>query len=142
MRRTGHGTASGGVVTAWFAAVVMLAAGAHASAHERTAVERGRAKYHEYCIVCHGSGGHGHGQIAKASKMRPTDLTTLRRADGVFPAEHIDAVLSGRQPMAAHVAPGMLVWPALLGAEANGNEAVAAAIRHDLIAFIESIQRK
>jgi hypothetical protein len=42
----------------------------------------------------------------------------------------------------AHGTPGMMVWGAIFLADTNGNEPAAAATRHDLIAYIESIQEK
>ena len=142
MWRVRNAMAGRGAVMAAFAVVVMFATVDHLGARGVTAADRGRVTYREYCAVCHGNNGEGHGPVASASKIHPTDLTALRRINGVFPAAQIDAVLSGANPIVAHGAPGMTVWPAMLASDANGNEAVAAATRHDLIAFIESIQKK
>jgi len=106
-------------------------------------VERGKAMYRQYCAVCHGNNGKGHGTGAVASKIHPTDLAALRRINkNVFPAELIDSALQGADPVVAHGTPGMMVWGSIFLAEANGNEAAAAAARRDLIAYIESIQEK
>jgi len=103
---------------------------------------QGKAVYREYCAVCHGNDGRGHGPIAKASKIHPTDLAALRRNNGSFPAQQIDAALRGDDPVVAHGAPGMMVWGALFLSDVNGNEAAAAATRRDVIAYIESMQEK
>ena len=72
---------------------------------------------------------------------RPTDLTTLSKRYGVFPAERVEATLKGTDQAKAHT-PGMMAWKALFLADANGNETTANARMKDVIAFIASLQVK
>jgi mono/diheme cytochrome c family protein len=107
-----------------------------------TAVERGRTMFKERCATCHGEHGNGKSPVASEMKPRPTNLTTLRRSNGVFPAAKVQAAIKGSDPVVAHGAPGMLVWGTLFLADANGNEAVADMRIRDVVSYIESIQVK
>ncbi len=45
----------------------------------------GRALYEENCVVCHGSGGAGDGELASSLNQKPADLRTIAaRNGGVF----------------------------------------------------------
>jgi Cytochrome c len=103
-------------------------------------VARGKASFHERCAVCHGEQGKGNGPAAGALTPRPTNLTVLARQKGTFPAAHVEASIKGTDPVVAHGIPGMMVWGALLLADANGNQAKADAAIGDLVKYVESIQ--
>jgi hypothetical protein len=92
--------------------------------------------------VCHGEQGRGNGPAASALTPRPTNLSTLSRKSGTFPAAHVQASLKGTDPVVAHGIPGMMVWGALFLADANGSQAKADARISDLVKFVESIQTK
>lgn len=93
------------------------------------------------CALCHGQRGKGDGLAASTLTPRPANLATLTKRNGTFPAAHIEAVLKGTEPVGAH-SPTMMIWRSLFLADANGNEAVANERVHDVVMFIESIQRK
>ena len=118
-----------------------LAAGQGATAPNRGAIERGRALFEQSCATCHGKRGKGDARGASAMNPRPTDLTTLTKRTGAFPAERVEATLKGTDQTKAHT-PAMMAWKALFLGEANGNEATADARVKDVIAFIASVQAK
>ena len=56
----------------------------------------GRARYSEFCQVCHGAGGKGDGPLAKDLSKRPADLTRIsERNGGVFPLIKVMSVIDG-----------------------------------------------
>ena len=107
-----------------------------------TAVERGQDTFRQSCAVCHGDRGNGKGQAAPSLEPRPTDLTTLTKRNGTFPADLVEATIKAADPIPAHRPPGMQAWHALFLADANGNQTEADARIRDLITFIDSIQVK
>ena len=90
--------------------IVPLVASQGASASNRGAIERGRATYEQNCATCHGNRGKGDAPGTAAMKPRPTDLTTLTKQYGAFPAERVEATLKGTDSMKAHT-PGPSTWP-------------------------------
>lgn len=75
----------------------------------------GQQMYTAYCASCHGSEGVGNGPAASAMKTQPTNLTILSKKNGgVFPAEHIQAVLKFGVENPAHGSAEMPVWGDLL----------------------------
>ena len=106
-----------------------------------TAVDRGHATFKEECAVCHGDQGKGTASTSP-DHPAPPDLTILaRKANGLFPAAHVEAVLKGTDPVAAHT-PAMKGWLALFVAQADGSMAAADARVADLVQYLGSIQVK
>jgi mono/diheme cytochrome c family protein len=67
--------------------------------------------FKEYCAVCHGKDGKGHGPAASALKQEPADLTTLaKRHDGKFPDLFVEDVLRNGVQTPAHGNAEMPVW--------------------------------
>jgi len=118
-----------------------LVASQGATAPNRGAIERGRAVFEQNCATCHGKRGTGNAPGASTMKPRPTDLTTLTKRYGAFPAERVEATLKGTDQAKAHT-PTMMAWKALFLADANGNETTANARVKDVVAFIASLQAK
>lgn len=68
-----------GAVLAMVAAVRLPAAdGDRARAQ---AAARGAAVFQRYCVLCHGSTGHGNGRAARLHNPRPVDLTRSEAND-------------------------------------------------------------
>jgi mono/diheme cytochrome c family protein len=129
----------------WLAISVTAIAGSVQIASNPAAkatIERGRGMFEQYCAVCHGKGGTGDGPAASAMTTKPTDLTLMQQRNGVFFAAQIESAVRGTDPVVAHGVPGMMVWGAIFRADAHGNEAAADARIRDLVAFIETIQKK
>jgi len=106
------------------------------------AVERGRMLFDQHCALCHGKGGKGDGPAASTLNKRPTNVTLMQKRHGAFFAAQAESAIRGTNPVVAHGAPGMMVWGAILRANARGDEAAVDARVRDLLAFIESIQEK
>ena len=94
----------------------LLALSAGALAAERH--DAGKREYLERCAVCHGQSGKGDGGMIDILRTAPTDLTTLSRNNGgVFPFEHVYAVIDGRQAVKGHGPRDMPIWGRAYGAE-------------------------
>jgi mono/diheme cytochrome c family protein len=120
---------------------VALVAGQEATPQSRGVIERGHALFEQNCSTCHGKRGKGDARGAATMNPRPTDLTTLSKRYGAFPAERIAATLKGTDQTKAH-SPTMMAWKALFLADANGNEATADVRVKEVVAFIASLQVK
>ncbi|HUA60056.1 MAG TPA: c-type cytochrome [Verrucomicrobiae bacterium] len=71
----------------------------------------GKFLYNEYCAVCHGTDGKGHGPAAGALKTGPGDLTQLtRRNNGKFPSVEVEHTISLGGRFLAHGSTDMPVW--------------------------------
>jgi mono/diheme cytochrome c family protein len=105
-----------------------------------TPLQRGKASYQDRCAVCHGDHGKGDGPAADALRAKPTNLATLRKVNGSFPAARIEASIKGTDPVVAHGIPGMMVWGAFFLADANGDQAGADVRIRDVVTYIKSLQ--
>lgn len=57
----------------------MLCAPALADSDKQDGIERGAAHYRIFCINCHGDNADGNGPLVKLLKIKPADLTTLKK---------------------------------------------------------------
>jgi len=132
------------IVGAALAAAVLASTGAAPAAVQPSsdAVARGKTTFLDSCAVCHGDKGRGDGPAAPALKPRPADLSRLAKQYGEFPAAHVTATLNGTATVIAHGNPGMMIWQAIFLAQDAGNQEKADARIADVVAYIESIQRK
>lgn len=75
-------------------------------------VEPSAREYLNSCASCHGADGTGAGFLTRVFRgVDPGDLTQLAAQNGgVFPLEHVFAVIDGRQEVAAHGPRRMPVW--------------------------------
>ena len=81
------------------AAIALAASTAVAPAQE----DLGRAEYLDACASCHGTDGHGGGEVAKYLTVAVPDLTKLSAANGgVFPMLDVIHVIDGRSGVRAH----------------------------------------
>jgi mono/diheme cytochrome c family protein len=72
---------------------------------------RGQAEYEKYCASCHGLKGDGHGPVAPAMNVPPTDLTTLGERYGQpLPRTKLMAFIDGRRPLISHGSREMPIW--------------------------------
>ena len=90
---------------------LMAGVSSFALAGEKKPIDIGKKEYDNSCAFCHGKDGKGTGAINDLLKKAPTDLTTLaKKNDGVFPVEHIYAVIDGRAVVKAHGDRDMPAW--------------------------------
>ena len=58
---------------------IMLCAPALADSDKQGGIERGAAHYRIFCINCHGDNADGNGPLVKLLKIKPADLTILKK---------------------------------------------------------------
>ena len=108
----------------------------------------GESSYRLFCSGCHGPDGRGNGELAQALGMPLGDLTQIaKRNGGVFPAEEITRLLTGRGPR-GHIDLNVAPWAQTFAEEFEDfasrivtNAMVARRIDH-LVAYLESIQEE
>ena len=80
--------------------------------------DSGKREYMDRCAVCHGESGKGDGGMIDILRTAPSDLTTLSHNNGgVFPFEHVYAVIDGRQAVKGHGSRDMPIWGKAYSAE-------------------------
>ena len=108
-------------------------------------LREGKQTYERACASCHGLDARGDGPVAPTLKVPPTNLTTLAKHNhGVFPREHVIAVVTGTTPLPAHGTRDMPVWRVRFGPTSSG-AAATAALRtqrwlQGMVDYLESLQ--
>lgn len=110
---------------------------------QQTPTDSGQRMFSSYCAACHGADGTGNGPAAQALKVPPTDLTLLSQKNkGVFPSNHVAAVLQFGVKNPAHGTAAMPVWGNLMRSlnptsqDAQVNERVV-----NLTSYLKQIQK-
>src|SRR5690242_3650798 len=107
--------------------------------------DQGRAYYLRYCGSCHGLEGKGDGTVSRSLKVKPADLTQLKKKNnGVFPLEKVMATINGKTRVEAHGESKMPVWGEIFEKEAGVQKdptGSASAKIKALAEYIETIQR-
>jgi len=108
-----------------------------------TSPTSGRAMYKAYCASCHGLDADGEGPAAYTMFRKPTDLRKLAADhNGVFPMDHVAAVIRGDVNAPSHGSKDMPVWgPVFLRMDQEHQGEVALRIKN-LTEYIESLQIK
>jgi len=141
-----------GLVTAAAVATIGLAA-TIGSAGEQQSTETkpfsllspslyGVDNFHDYCSPCHGRDGTGHGPVAVALKIPPTDLTLLAsKNNGVFPRARVrDYITNGSAGIPAHGSTVMPVWGPTFRALDSNDRSVAVRIAN-VVEYLATIQK-
>jgi len=110
----------------------------------RTPPDNGKLMYANYCASCHGLDGSGHGPTAKVLKFPPPDLTTIAKAhNGVYPAQHVEAVLRFGVDNPAHGSKEMPVWgPVFQSIDRTGGTPIQALRINNLVRYVKTLQTK
>ena len=110
--------------------VVILLAALHwhcptlVRAQEMEVIAGGEIEYQNYCAVCHGENGRGHGIMAKFLTVQTSDLTQLAKKNaGRFPFWQVYRTIDGREEIRGHGTRDMPVWGARFRADAKGDDA-------------------
>jgi mono/diheme cytochrome c family protein len=113
-------------------------------AQQQEVAEAGRVPYQQYCAVCHGVNGKGHGAMAQVLKVQPADLTQLsHKQGGVFPFWHVYNVIDGRVEIPGHGPREMPLWWAEFKRQAGPvleADLQAYARILEIVYYIESLQ--
>jgi mono/diheme cytochrome c family protein len=106
---------------------------------------QGHAYYLRYCGSCHGVEGKGDGTVSRSLKLKPADLTQLKKENqGVFPLEKVIAAIDGKTRIDAHGESKMPVWGEIFEKEATTQKdpVTASAAKLKVIAeYVSTIQR-
>jgi mono/diheme cytochrome c family protein len=97
----------------------------------KTQVKEGGKLFQNYCASCHGLDARGSGPVTPALKTIPPDLTRIEKKNGMFPAEHLQKSIAGRNGVDVHGTSEMPVW---------GNVLPEKEISI-IVKYLESIQR-
>ena len=107
--------------------------------------DQGRAYFVRYCASCHGVEGKGDGTVSRSLKIKPADLTQLKKRNkGQFPLEKVMATIDGRTRIEAHGESKMPVWGELFEKEATPQKdpTAAATAKVKVIAdYVSTLQR-
>jgi mono/diheme cytochrome c family protein len=108
-----------------------------------TSLTSGKQMYESYCAACHGMTGTGDGSAALALRTAPANLTLLTsKNNGVFPAEHIAAVLRFGVTNPAHGSADMPIWSDLFSTlSPDGRDQANLRIRN-LTDYLKTLQKK
>jgi mono/diheme cytochrome c family protein len=132
------------------AAAAILAAFSAAAAQEQQQEVgiSGERDFRIYCATCHGEDAKGNGPASFGLSVEPPDLTRLsRRNGGTFPRDRIEALIDGREELAAHGSREMPIWGEWFKMEAaeglggaEGPETVVRRRIRAVIDYLETIQ--
>lgn len=101
---------------------------------------QGKDIYREYCAVCHGVDGKGHGPAAPAMKVPPSDLTRYaQRHGGQFSEMDMRMVIEGQDDLPAHGSREMPIWGDVFRALTHDREMREMRMKN-LIGYLREMQ--
>jgi len=110
-------------------------------------VDHGRALFQTHCATCHGAAADGHGPLAPALVVQPTDLTALAsRNRGDFPLERVLNRIDGSDPLVSHGSPMPVYGPFFEGVAntpmklPSGQPILVSQPIADLVSYLQSVQ--
>ena len=107
----------------------------------------GKGEYDAKCASCHGTAGKADGPVARYLTKKPTDLTTLAKANNdVFPVARMYDIIAGSAEVPAHGTRTMPVWGRAFRIQAGEHFVDVpydeeAYVRGRILALIEYIYR-
>ena len=108
-------------------------------------VDFGKHEYDSNCAICHGLTGKGDGPFAGLVMLPTPDLTTIsKRNNGVFPFQHVYAIIDGTKILKAHGTRDMPIWGKVYREEESHFDIVLnpeAYVRAYLLALMDYISR-
>ncbi|MCR9127083.1 MAG: cytochrome c [Rhodobacteraceae bacterium] len=103
--------------------------------------------YRTYCATCHGIEATGHGPMAGAMVIKPSDLTALSaRNGGAFPVERVVRRIDGRDPLVSHGSPMPVYGDFFEGRDValktpSGQPILTSQPIVDLVAYLRDLQK-
>ena len=65
--------------------------------------DQGKQFYMQYCSSCHGKDGRGNGPVSSHLKVKPPDLTLLKKNNkGIYPTARVISAIDGSHAVRAH----------------------------------------
>ncbi len=102
----------------------------------------GAQTYHAHCASCHGAEGRGDGPRSENLLVDVPDLRRIRKRNGGrFPAEKIERIVDGREPVKGHGGGGMPVWgDAFKNADTGYDERVVKEKIRAVVQYLRTLQ--
>jgi mono/diheme cytochrome c family protein len=95
----------------FLSASAIIAISAFCSNASAAEADAGKQMYRQYCASCHGDSGQGNGTVAAQLKIKPADLTLIRKKNkGIYPLDDVMASIDGRRAVKGHGEREMPVW--------------------------------
>jgi len=106
-------------------------------------VGAGKARFDQYCAVCHGSGAKGDGPFANLMTSKPSDLTMLaKNNNGEFPFGKVYQSVDGRSMVVAHGTTDMPIWGQEMKDKGLAGETELRGRLVETVMYLQSIQAK
>lgn len=123
-------------------AVGTLMAVGHVTAADNAVEESGKARFAQYCAVCHGADAKGDGPFANLMTTKPADLTVLAKNNGgEFPFARVYDAVDGRNLLTAHGTRDMPIWGQEMKDAGLGSETELRGRLIETIVYLRSIQQ-
>jgi mono/diheme cytochrome c family protein len=112
-------------------------------AADQSVEDLGKARYMDYCAVCHGADGKGGGVFKAMLNKAPVDLTLLAKNNGgEFPFGRVYDTIDGRNMPGAHGTVEMPIWGGTWRTDtALGAETELRGRILEMIIYLRSIQQ-
>jgi mono/diheme cytochrome c family protein len=124
------------------AAITTFAFHAAASAADEAVEASGKARFNQYCAVCHGAGAKGDGPFASLLTSKPADLTMLAKANnGEFPFGRVYDTIDGRNMLKAHGTTDMPIWGQEMKDDGIGGETELRGRLVETVMYLRTIQQ-
>ena len=125
------------------AAVVFGLLAQPALAADQSIENSGKARYMEYCAVCHGADAKGGGVFTPLLNKAPVDLTMLTKNNaGEFPFGRVYDMIDGRSMPGAHGTVEMPIWGGTWRTDSGlGAETELRGRILEMIVYLRSIQQ-
>ena len=124
------------------AALTTLAFNVAAPAADDAVEASGKARFGQYCAVCHGAGAKGDGPFANLMTSKPADLTMLAKANnGEFPFGRVYDTIDGRNMLTAHGTTDMPIWGREMKDQGIGGETELRGRLVETVMYLRSIQQ-
>ena len=112
--------------------------------HDSSAAAKTDAGYElfeRHCTLCHGHDGRGHGPVAAALKIAPSDLTQISaRNNGEFPAAKVADIIRNGGGVLGHGSSAMLPWGNFFSEKHNPS--IGKARIGALVSYLQTLQVK
>lgn len=104
----------------------------------------GAYAFRTYCASCHGADGKGEGPLAQSLRFHPPDLTLIaKRSGGEFPADRVERIVDGRNPLKGHGGPEMPIWgDAFKNADTGYDDQQAREKVRSIVDYLRTLQVK